>query len=112
MQIIGLVISHDGTHLLPEAVRILHSRLEYLPGLCDVPGLSHVSSIYRKIRKSNMLKVAQDILGIEEHATPKIVETPVKSKRQKREWKHAMSLIESSSKKTKPRNPFELLGQD
>jgi hypothetical protein len=112
-QIVSLLVAHDDAHLLPQSVQQLTTRLESLPGFSDVPDLNHVSSLYQKIQSNRTLKVAHEILGIEERETVESVEASVKSPpKKKRKRKGASAAIEPSAEKKSSANPFELLGQE
>ena len=112
-QIINLLIAHNGSRLLPEPVRQLNNHLESLPGFCDILDLSHVTSIYQRIQSNNILKMAHEIVGIEEPEAIGYVETSVSSSSKKKQKRKGASVTtESSALKKKSTNPFELLGQE
>lgn len=111
-QILGLLLSHDDAPFLPDAVRQLNNRLQSLPGFCSVPDQNRVTSLYQKIEKSGMLKLAREIVGIEDPAPVASVEISTKAPRKKRKRKGGVVLSEPSTSKIKSKNPFELLGQE
>ena len=108
-QIISFLIAQHDNNLLPKAIRLLHRRLESLRGFCDVPDLNHMVSLYEKIERNGILKVAHEVLEIEEPASVEPIEASIKSPRKKGKRKGFMASIEPSTSKKNSRNPFELL---
>jgi hypothetical protein len=111
-QVIGVLMSHNDAPLLPNAVRQLNSRLECLPGFCDVMDLNHMAWLYQKIETNGLLKVAREVLGIEEPTSVESNESFPKPSRRKRKRKGVADVSGPSTRKSMSRNPFELLEQE
>ena len=111
-QVSGVLMSHNDAPLLPDAVRQLNSRLECLPGFCEVADLNDVASLFQKIETSGLLKVAREVLGIEEPVSNESNEVIPKLSRRKRKRKAAADVSGPSTTKITSRNPFELLEQE
>jgi hypothetical protein len=108
-QITSLVVAHNAAHSLADAVWLLHNRLHSLPEFSDIPDLLHVSSLSQKFEENSMLKIAHEILGIEELASAESVDASAKLPWKKRKRKGAGALGGPSTAKKKSANPFELL---
>jgi hypothetical protein len=111
-KILGLIMSHEQTPELPDAVRLLSTQISSLPGIRDVPDLSNVTVLYRKIEKRGTLRAAHEITGIEEPTCIPPIPVSAKRARKKRKRKGGDVLNRQPSTKMKIRNPFELLDQE
>ena len=108
-QIIGVLISREDATMFPYAVGQLSSRLELLPGIYEVPDLNHVISLYQKIEKMGLLKIACEIAGIENRLPVVSVDKSVKASRTNRKRKGTAGMTGPLTRKTRSTNPFAFL---
>ncbi|KAG0646855.1 hypothetical protein D0Z07_6126 [Hyphodiscus hymeniophilus] len=111
-QILGVVMSSDEEPRLPNAVRQLSSRLECLPGFCEDPEINDMHSLYKRMKTTGLLQIAQRVVGIEEPPPIAADEGLTKPSRKKRKRERIADTNSLATNKTNSRNIFELLPQE
>jgi hypothetical protein len=107
-QITNLLVV-DMSSELPGPILDLHNRLQDLPNLDELPDLHRVSSLHRIIADNNILKIAYELLGIEEPQPTRVEDA---SKPSKKKRKRAQDAYQPSPQKKKSTNPFDVLSQE
>lgn len=107
-QIMALVISHGLDQSISEPLLRLHRQLESLPKLCDLPGLDRIASVFGSLGKGGISIITSQIAGDSEST-----ESTQESRRAlKKKRKREQSAVGPLTRREKPNNPFDLLGDE